>query len=59
MNNGGKGSAPRPFSVTKEKFEENWNKVLNKDLDNTDTKKNEYYDQLSTEDCFPDDISDL
>ncbi len=26
----GKGSKPRPFSVDKKKFDENWDKIFNK-----------------------------
>ena len=37
----GKGSSPRPLSVNRETFEDNWDKIF----------KNEYQDELSTEDC--------
>ena len=30
MSDGGKGSAPRPFSVDQKTFEDNWNKIFNK-----------------------------
>lgn len=30
MSDGGKGSAPRPFSVPKEKFDQNWGKIFGK-----------------------------
>ena len=30
MSDGGKGSAPRPFSVSKEEFDNNWNAIFNK-----------------------------
>ena len=40
MTDGGKGSKPRPFSVSQDIPH-----------DNTDTTKNEYQDVLSTEDC--------
>ena len=42
MTDGGKKSKPRPFSVTQEKFSDNWDKIF----------KNEYQDELSTEDCI-------
>lgn len=58
MSNGGKGSKPRPFSISQEQFTNNWNKIFNKNQDNTDVNKNEYYDILSTEDCFPDDLDE-
>jgi hypothetical protein len=28
MSDGGKGDKPRPFSVTKEKFDEAWNRIF-------------------------------
>jgi len=46
MSDGGKGSIPRPFSVDKKTFEDNWDKIFN----------NDYQDVLSTEDCFIDDF---
>lgn len=30
MSDGGKGSAPRPFSVPKKTFDENWEKIFGK-----------------------------
>ena len=48
MNDGGKGSRPRPFSVTQDKFSDNWDKIF----------KNEYQDILSTEDCVLDAFED-
>lgn len=30
MSDGGKGSAPRPFSVDRETYEDNWDKIFNK-----------------------------
>lgn len=27
---GGKGSSPRPFSVDRKKFEDNWDRIFNK-----------------------------
>ena len=44
MTDGGKGSKPRPYSVTQDKFSDNWDKIF----------KNEYQDELSTEDCILD-----
>ena len=40
-SDGGKGSTPRPFSVDKKTFDDNWDRIF----------KNEYQDELSTEDC--------
>ena len=28
MNDGGKGSSPRPFSVDRKTFDENWDKIF-------------------------------
>jgi hypothetical protein len=49
-NDGGKGSSPRPFSVSQDEYEKRWDAIFQRDLkeDNTGTKKNE----LSTEDCL-------
>jgi hypothetical protein len=44
MSDGGKGSSPRPLSVDKKTFDNNWDKIF----------KNEYQDVLSTEDCVLD-----
>ena len=30
MSDGGKGSSPRPFSVDKQTFDNNWNKIFGK-----------------------------
>jgi hypothetical protein len=49
MTDGGKGSKPRPFSVSQEKFSDNWDKIF----------KNEYQDELSTEDCVLDAFEDV
>ena len=54
MSDGGKGSAPRPYSVDQKTFEDNWDKIFGKKKveDNTGVTQNEYQDILSTEDCF-------
>lgn len=48
----GKGSKPRPFSISQDNFADNWDKIFNKN--NTGTDKNEYYDVLQTEDAVLD-----
>ena len=56
-NPGGKGSNPRPFSVSQEEYNTRWDAIFrrdNLDEDNTGTAKNEYQDVLSTEDCILD-----
>ncbi len=42
MSDGGKGSKPRPFSVDRKSFEENWERIFG---------KTDYQDILSTEEC--------
>lgn len=32
MSDGGKGSTPRPFSVSQEQFANNWDKIFNRDI---------------------------
>ena len=53
MSDGGKGSAPRPFSVSHEQYSSNYDVIFGKKKskleDNTGTDKNEYYDVLTTE----------
>lgn len=55
----GKGSKPRPYSVSQEEFADNWDRIFKKtswdnysDLPNPDAYKNDYQDILSTEDCI-------
>ena len=57
MGDGGKGSKPRPFSVSQEEYEKRWDAIFARDLkdDNTGVSKNEFQDILSTEDCFDSD----
>ena len=51
MSDGGKGSTPRPFSVSQETYGDNFDAIFRKKkvVDNTGTDKNEYYDILTTE----------
>jgi len=53
-NDGGKGSSPRPFSISQDEYEKRWDAIFQRDLkeDNTGTNKNEFQDVLSTEDCL-------
>jgi hypothetical protein len=53
-NSAGKGSSPRPFSVSQDEYERRWDAIFQRDLkeDNTGTSKNEFQDVLSTEDCL-------
>ena len=61
MGHGGKGSKPRPFSVSKDEFDNRFDAIFGKKKiveDNTGTDKNEYQDILSTEDCLDDSDSE-
>lgn len=50
----GKGSKPRPFSVSHEEWSNRWDNIFQRDLPEVDNSgtKNDYQDILSTEDCF-------
>ena len=59
MTSEGKGSSPRPFSVDRETFENNWDRIFKKndwdhysDLPNPSAYTNDFQDVLSTEDCI-------
>jgi hypothetical protein len=47
MSDGGKGSAPRPFSVSNEEYSKRWDAIFQRDIKKVD----DYQDLLSTEDC--------
>jgi hypothetical protein len=51
-----KGSWRRRKSVSQEEYDNRWDAIFGRDLkeDNTGTDKNEYQDELSTEDCILD-----
>lgn len=59
MSDGGKGSKPRPFSVSHDEWSNRWDAIFQRDLeeDNTGVTKNEYQDILSTEDCIEDAVA--
>ena len=66
MSNGGKGSAPRPLSVDRKTFEDNWDVIFKKpswdyysDLPNPNAYRNDYQDILSTEDCIENVLKDF
>lgn len=40
MSDGGKGSTPRPYSVTKEVFDSNWDRIFKKKSDEKTTTSN-------------------
>lgn len=53
MSDGGKGSKPRPYSVSQEEYDKRWDAIFQRDIeDNTGVTVNEFQDVLATEDCF-------
>jgi len=51
MSDGGKGSKPRPFSVTQEQYDNRWNMIFQRDQKTEEEKfdekvimKNEYFE---------------
>jgi hypothetical protein len=51
MSDGGKGSKPRPFSVTQEEYDNRWNMIFQRDqkteaekFDEKVVMKNEYFE---------------
>ena len=47
---GGKGSKPRPFSVSQVEYANRWDAIFQRDLPE-EKPKSDYQDILSTEDC--------
>ena len=41
MSDGGKGSKPRPFSVTQEEYDNRWDVIFGKDKKKTEEEKEE------------------
>ncbi len=59
MSHGGKGSKPRPYSVSQVEYESRWDAIFGRDLkeeDNTGTSKNEYNDILTTEQALTESV---
>jgi hypothetical protein len=54
MSDGGKGSKPRPFSVSQEEYDNRWDTIFQRDLKEENKTTNDYQDILSTEDCVLD-----
>jgi hypothetical protein len=61
MSDGGKGSKPRPFSVSQEEYANRWDAIFQRDgLDDKKKKeKSDFQDILSTEDCVLNALNDL
>jgi hypothetical protein len=45
----GKGSRPRPFSVSQEEYEKRWDAIFGRDLEDESTSR---YDDEAMEDAF-------
>lgn len=41
MSDGGKGSSPRPFSVSQEEYNNRWDNIFGTDLEKEEKKKRE------------------
>ena len=50
MSDGGKGSKPRPFSISQQEYENRWDYIFSLDLKEEKKTTNDYQDILSTED---------
>jgi hypothetical protein len=59
MSDGGKGSKPRPFSVSEAEYASRWDAIFQRDLPKEDNTKSDYQDVLSTEDCVEDAFKNL
>lgn len=46
-NDGGKGSKPRPFSVTQEEYSKRWDMIFARDLKDEDSSKDDQNDDGS------------
>ena len=46
----GKGSKPRPMSVSQQEYDTRWDAIFGRDLKEEEESKNDYQDILSTED---------
>lgn len=49
MSDGGKGSKPRPFSVTQDEYNNRWDAIFGRDLKKEEDIKQNLLDQLHTE----------
>ena len=73
MSDGGKGSKPRPFSVSQEEYDARWDAIFQRDLPKEEKLvlqmpgtiggakvifKDDYQDVLSTEDCVDNALED-
>jgi hypothetical protein len=49
MSDGGKGSKPRPFSVTQEEYDNRWDAIFARDLRKSEELKDKLMSQLEAE----------
>ena len=49
MSDGGKGSKPRPFSVTQDEYNNRWDTIFGRDLKKEEELKEKLMTQLETE----------
>ena len=47
----GKGSKPRPFSVSQEEYDKRWDAIFQRDIPDEKKTTSDFQDILSTEDC--------
>jgi hypothetical protein len=47
MSDGGKGSAPRPFSVSQEEYDNRWDAIFQRDIPKEQPKEVEVKDEKS------------
>jgi hypothetical protein len=59
MSDGGKGSKPRPFSVSQDEYANRWDAIFQRDLPKEEKPKSDYQDILSTEDCMIEVLEDM
>jgi hypothetical protein len=59
MSDGGKGSKPRPLSVSQDEFANNWNLIFAKNEERRQKIESDFQDILATEDCLIDALKKL
>lgn len=59
MSDGGKGSKPRPFSVSQDEYANRWDAIFQRDLPKEEKPKSDYQDILSTEECMIEVLEDM
>lgn len=57
MSDGGKGSKPRPFSVTQEEYDKRWDAIFGRDLKEEDEKNESGSSDTDDRNKTPDQMS--